>query len=346
MFVDFSQCWRGFAGTLPLITSFPTKREGEISGTSRDNIREAVMNLFDCHVPYTQVSSRLLNRGVTKTTILAAVRVYRSKNTHMLTDETNRLSKWEREIVRESIQDLQRLGIITDSMEYVEPPLDERVCIPSDLKYADFTLAEIKLLIACYDMARGLWTPFTFMSDLNTLAEHAGISHKSVRTAIEKLEERQLIRTAKVWHKGTRFTLLDPSDLLKGWDLVGVGQFYRDHMDDIPVHERYRVRLGNALYDPKGRIGREAEDGVKVFCPFCKPKGKRKPNFTFSSLSEDRWACANCRRSGDSVRLWARLAPYRDNWMTLMEKTGIDMTTRGAPLPHEADDHMIGEEYE
>lgn len=110
-------------------------------------------------------------------------------------------------------------------------------------------------------------------------------------------------------------------------------------LNAVLIPDRYVFLLAD--YDPKRKLAdcTGPVRGYRVFCPFCNCRKDQQPTFSFTSEDdEDHWKCHNCRRSGDSYRLWARLS----NWSVETDWRKIIPDVCGPPplLNHSAFDGM------
>jgi hypothetical protein len=288
------------------------------------------MNLADCRVPYIALPIAVLKlRG--KTELLHAIELYHFKTTDSpspLMRESlfaGSMSPYQRRQRREVLSSLERAGVIReceDSDAFELLPLadttKDRITIPAQFDYASLSLVAIKAALACHAEARYSRTPFRFITKQVDLAKKAGITERRLRDALAELERKHYLRAAKKWRDGTQITLHEPgSDV----PLYYLGEYQQQRVDVLPVCERYRLLL--AKYDPKQKLVdiKGPVRSYRVFCPYCKCHRDNSPTFTFTSEDDDdRWACYNCRRSGDSYRLWARWSnwPEQTDWKTII----------------------------
>lgn len=254
--------------------------------------------------------------------MLHAIAVYRTQSTKA-PDKT--LTPYMRRQRADALADLERAGVLLESEETdeLEPlPLEGegagRITVPAEFDYGSVSLAALKTMLACFRFARYSRRPFQFTTTQAELAKSAGLSERSVRDALRELERRYVIEQEKVWQKGTKITLCEPN---AGVPLFYLGEYQRRRLNVVPIADRYRYFL--APYDPKQKLGdvESAVTNYKVFCPFCKSHKGREPSLKFTSTDEgDYWICYNCRRSGNSERLWAKMDNWREStdWRTIM----------------------------
>ena len=291
------------------------------------------MTLFECRIPYTTISTRVL-RMRTRAALLFAIQMYKDGHTNPITTRSSRyFSRHTRRQTSDARTELLSLELVTDRLEFIEPTEYERLCIPSTLNLNKFSISEIKTLITCYDVVRGKHDAFSFTMSRAELGHRVGISDKSLRDALTQLAERHLVQTKTVVTApgtkdakyGIKVTLMDPRPEWAGWDLKSVGLYYRRKEDGIPAHSRYDAILNKPAYSPRGQANwfpHLPEDGFKTLCPFCKDKQmgpirKRRatPQATLivSSLTQDTWGCTRCGRRGDSKYLYARMGKFLDS---------------------------------
>lgn len=72
------------------------------------------MNLYDCRIPYTQVSTQLLRPIATKAVLLTAIQIHRTKSLAILTAERPSLllTRHERRLIAETKSQPLTLGIV------------------------------------------------------------------------------------------------------------------------------------------------------------------------------------------------------------------------------------------
>jgi CHC2 zinc finger len=261
------------------------------------------MTLYNTRTPYTIIDARLL-RVKSKITILAAIDLFRGGylSKALQRDWTPYEIRQQNQIQRE----LQDRGIITDESESSGIPRRsyisdaDRVAIPTQIAYEEFTLGELKTYIAChYRVRHGRKPYFQFTCTHTDLADDAHLSRRNIQDALVTLQAKRLIQTKKEWRKGTQFRLLDPDS---GASLYHLGLFYAQRLDCISPLDRYKLSLKG--YDPREQLESITGwiSGHQVLCPFC-PKPERTFRFT-ATEDEDHWKCFSCGRSGDSARLF------------------------------------------
>jgi hypothetical protein len=303
------------------------------------------VNLHDCRVPYTVVSNRLLNPHLTPSALTVGLQAYRDKGLRPLEKASKYLTRHERRIYTETSEQLQQVGILEEGVDgelkLKDIVPEDRICVPSELGYSTWSSPETRTYLGLLSFARGKRSSFEVLTDFSSLADEAGTSLRSVKTAVPKLKERSLIRAVRVWRKGIHYAMLDPEG--SGWELTEIGQFYQQRLDTIPVHTRYKDCL--AQCDPRGHLAKTSGLGVSgytVICPFCR---STKKTFRFTSLEEeDHWQCFNCRKKGDSVRLWTKLMWHadRDSFRTALATAGV-ADTAAAAIGEVVEDAVISE---
>lgn len=168
------------------------------------------------------------------------------------------------------------------------------------------------------------------------LATVAGIAERRLRDALKQLEAVYLLRITKVRKarsetaRITKIILLEPGS---GIELNVLGDYHLEQASKIPVHDRYKCLLSDL--DPKDKLKdiHYGVSGYSVCCPFC--RSKRGPTFRFNSTEEDdHWKCFNCRRSGRSDYLWARLCNWSEilDWRKIMADCGVVAPLAQDPL--------------
>jgi hypothetical protein len=181
--------------------------------------------------------------------------------------------------------------------------------------FRKLSMSSIRVLLACYSLARYSRTPFQIELTQEKLATRAHVTEKSAREAMKQLQRERLITAEKIWKTGTRITLLDPES---DTPLFYLGRYQQECRDRVPVFDRYKVLLQD--FDPKNKL--KDMQGVngryQVHCPFCTTTGS-STSFAFD-VEADHWCCYNCRRSGDSARLWVKQQPWigRTDWRQMM----------------------------
>jgi hypothetical protein len=285
------------------------------------------VNLHDCRVQFFGLPESIL-RLDTKTSLSTAVEVYKSGCTlplqphkgetsyraRQLADVTRVLV--ERGVLREP--ENRQVELVSLDMEADRSIAKERIVMPYAFDYALLTPTALKVIIACHSLTRYRRTPFRFTVTNERLAEHARVADRRIGRALKELEAHWLIKTKKQGRTGTQITLLDPESEV---ELYYLGIFHLRRMNGLTPAERYNIILEK--FDPKGTLssGSSSEmTGYSVHCPFCTTKGSATTFRFRSDDGEDHWACYNCRRSGDSARLWARLEPWiqTTDWRTMM----------------------------
>jgi hypothetical protein len=223
---------------------------------------------------------------------------------------------------------LERAGVLqeaadSDSLEClpIANQAEGRIVIPKHFAYEELSLTELKTAIACHAVTRYKRAPFRFTLKRAELAKKAGIAEWRIGAALKELESRHFLSTRKVWKVGTEIALKEPQS---DTELYWLGYYQQQYVDTLPVFRRYSYLLKN--YDPKGKLEQITGDvrAYRVFCPFCKCRTDREPTFVFTCVDgEDHWKCHNCRRSGDSFRLWAKLSswPQTTDWRAILADT-------------------------
>jgi hypothetical protein len=271
-------------------------------------------------VPYVALPKAALKLH-SKTDLLYAITIYRSGRPEALGPG---LTPYQRRQQSESLARLERAGLLIesdDSDALLPLPLADtpkgRIIIPAQYDYTRMSLVAIKAVIACHGAARyERRTPFRITVRRTDLAQTAGIAERRLRDALRELEQHHFIQLEKKWRAGTQITLCEPNS---DTPLFYLGDYYRMSRNAVPVCERYRFVLADL--DPKGKLGATVGPvtGYKVYCPFCRFRGS--PTFNFTSTDDgDEWRCYNCRRHGDSDRLWVRFANWRrdTDWRTII----------------------------
>jgi hypothetical protein len=267
------------------------------------------MNLNDCLVPYKTVGIEVLALK-TQSAVLKALEVYGTQDCIPLIDRSlgstsiDRQRRYQQTKLSDIRRELIRAHVVTEDLEFIPPA--ETFMVPSQFDYSTLGFAELKVLFVCYMESKHSRTPFRFQVLRESIAEKAHLSLVPCRRALESLAQRKLILIEQKWREGVLVTLLDP--LHGETTLYSIGKFYRDQMTVLPVHERYRYLLKD--YDPRQALA-NMHSPVRDYglvCPFCYggSQAENKRRFRFNS-EDDKWFCHNCKRGGDSVRLWGRL---------------------------------------
>lgn len=290
-------------------------------------LRGGIVNLYDVKVPSFPLDRKILSPSLTPSALHLGVQAYRYRglrDTEQATRFASRyMTKHERSMYADSVAQLERTDILNEEGKTQEIPLGKaRVYIPSELNYSQWNSGELRVYIALYQMVKGShWHPFKLTEKLEEIAKVAGCSISSVQSALASLSRRKLIRYSTVWRKGTHIALLDPYNA--EWDLSSLGEFYKNHMDNVPVVDRYRECL--RVWDPRRRLHEPCTGlAITVVCPFCKGQ---EPSFRFDCREDrDEWTCHNCGKKGSSAYLWMKLKwnEDRDKWKSMLREARLE----------------------
>jgi hypothetical protein len=266
------------------------------------------MNLGDVFIPYQYIGSEVLKIR-TKSAVLMALELYRSADNTPLQRSVELKPKSRHERYRRTqLFDIQweliRVGILSENLDCIRP--EETFMVPSQFNYGDLGLGELKTYLALFIRNKHSRTPFRFQTLREIIARDSHLTLRNSRNALRGLEQRGLIKVRQAWREGVTITLLDP--MHGEVPLYEIGAFYRDNLNEMGVHERYRYLLKD--FDPKHSLANmhSPQRDYGVICPFCGggSEAENKRRFRFNS-EDDHWFCHNCKRGGDSVRLWGRL---------------------------------------
>jgi hypothetical protein len=269
------------------------------------------MNLHDLTIPYTHLSRKVLELR-TKPSLILALRLYGGGYTERALTQT-----WTPYRVRQhntALRELEDRDIISGDFDGNGAPFlndirdGERVTVPTEIPWDTFTLAEAKVIIACYREARYKRSPyFTVVTTLESLATVAGVSRRSAATALDNLQATGYLRATKRIAQGrgavgTTITLMDRESGATLHSLAVTNHEVGKRL--LPI-EIYRIAL--AKYDPRNQVSdlRGYISGHQVICPFC-----LRPDRTFRfacTATEDQWKCFKCGKKGNAHSLYARL---------------------------------------
>jgi DNA-binding MarR family transcriptional regulator len=281
------------------------------------------VNLFNCGIAYTAIPETVLSLR-SKVNILAAVTIYRQGS--LLSLERGGLpniTPYQRRKRSEVASDLVRSGVIAEAedglrlLDLADSP--HRIVIPARCDFQRLSMNSLRVLLSLHHLNRYSRTPFMLGMTQDELSRKTDIAKRRLRDALTPLVAEGLIRIEKHWKAASAIVLLDPES---GCDLYFLGKFFQERLDRIPCFDRYKAILAD--YDPRDSLRhcRGPAGKFEVHCPFCKRQdGWRSLAFEVDELSGiDRWKCFKCGRSGDSARLYTRLAPWvgRRGWQTLI----------------------------
>ena len=288
------------------------------------------MNLFDCGIPYTSVSS-LAFKTNSKIAILAAIDAYKAGELLPTIPHRQEHTAYRTRKRRDVQAELQRIRILTDGLALEPIAPEARITLPSFCRYEGLSLAALKTYITCFSLCRYSREAFRFSATQEEMAGIARLSDRRLRDGLHELEQGRLILTRKVWRNPIVITMLDPSGE-SAVELYSLGDFYRRRMDSIPVHDRYKTMLGP--WDPRGQL-KDVSGPVANYqtrCPFCL---SRESCLQFDSTDEgDHWVCHRCGLKGDSARLWVKLEPWRSrvHWQAVLQSTTHQTGALEAPF--------------
>jgi hypothetical protein len=294
------------------------------------------MNLHDCCIQYFPAPLEVLQLH-SKASLLTALQIYRWRDINAITVDGRIRTPYQKRQQENILFDLFQHGVITETVDgpQLQPVAEsksnaaDRVILPSLCDYTSLSLGAIKVLIACYAHCRNKREHFRFTCTQEQLAKEAQLSERKVRDALKALEDSNLILIEKQWRNGTRITLLDP-EMPSGVELYHLGRFYQSRLDEIPIHDRYKMMLED--FDSKGHLRnvKSPVQNYRVVCPYC-PHPERKGTLQFDSTDEgDFWTCHKCGKRGNSARLWASLERWktRKDWRSVIAKAEADTYKR------------------
>lgn len=281
------------------------------------------MNLFDCGISYTAIPETVLSLR-SKVSILAAVTIYQQGSLVSLERDTaTTLTAYQRRNRSEIAGELVRRGVIAETEDGLRllhlENSPHRIVIPAKCDFSCLSMNSLRVLLTLHNLNRYSRTPFMFGMTQEELSRQTRIARRRLRDALGQLVAEGLIRIEKHWRAASAIVLLDPES---GCDLYFLGKFFQERLDRIPAFDRYKAVLQD--YDPRGQLRncRGPAGKFEVHCPFCKRQDEwRSLAFEVDELEGiDRWKCFKCGRSGDSARLYTRLAPWigRRGWQTLI----------------------------
>ena len=308
------------------------------------------MTLFDAKVSYFAIPETIL-RLHSKTSVLTALKIYRSKNTDVFREiearptsyRARQLTEIKRELIGREVLEETEDGL---KLRCLDTQIDSRasalrVNLPCKFEYESLTLTALKTVIALHSLSRygrrgGLLKQqcFEIIATQKSLATKAQVAERGLRDARKELETVHMVRTERVRKAGsntarvTKFILLDPGS---GIELSFLGDYFLEQARKVPVHDRYKYLLSHL--DPKGKLQdiRLGISSYRVHCPFC--RSRKEPTFRFNSTEEgDHWGCFNCRRSGTSDFLWAKFSQWPIDWRKIMADAGVTAPDVDDPL--------------